>query len=240
VLFRSSHCIGVAVSDSANGDFTPVHNRPLICPPAAATPRAIDPILDGKARRPRPAAIGAIDPSYANLDRKHYLVYKTDGRPSSIRIMRLNKNGLRPIGRSRQLLVNQHGVTENPVIFKRGSFYYMVTSEGDFAQCTYHTVVRRSRDLLSGWQDAPKRLLLSRGTTGICGPGGADVLRVKGRLTMYFHGWTCRPQPKACRPPFRHWDGREDAREPIRSLYAARLRWTRDGWPVRSVWVRGR
>ena len=230
-LTATSRCIGVAVARSSTGAFRPVGDRPLVCPPSADTPPAWDRLLDRGATKPRLRAIGAIDPSLFVDRGRVYLIYKTDGRPSSIRALRLKAGGLQPKGaRSRQLFASS-GVLENPVLVRRGGWYYVFLSAGDYTRCSYATAWRRSKRLLN-WRHRAQRVLLDRTTTrGLCGPGGADVVADGNRLRLYFHGWTCRGTPRPCAEPFHHWQGREAARRPVRALYGAWLSFTKHHTP---------
>ena len=69
---------------------------------------------------------------------------------------------------------------------------------------------------------------LKRSTTGICGPGGADVVRRGGVTDLYFHGWVCEALGEAPTPPCPATlnADRDVALEPRRVLYGARVEWT--------------
>ena len=68
----------------------------------------------------------------------------------------------------------------------------MLTSEGDWTRCGYATRWLRSATLLD-WAAAESGMLLDVDTTGVCGPGGADLVEGSGGRTLVFlHGWTCR------------------------------------------------
>ncbi|GAA1947310.1 hypothetical protein GCM10009798_02950 [Nocardioides panacihumi] len=225
---ETSRCIGVAVSRNATGRFRPVSRRPLVCPPAAHAPRAEDRILDRRHARPTFPTIGAIDPSAFVDHGRVFLLYKTDGRPSSIRLLRLRVNGLHARGRSRPLLAAR-GVVENPVMVRHGRWLYLFMSAGDYSRCSYSTVWRRSRSILR-WRGRPQRTLLARQGTGLCGPGGADVVVDRSRVRLYFHAWACGGGVRPCA------DSLHAARR-VRALYGARLRFSRASVRVGS-WIR--
>jgi hypothetical protein len=227
----TSRCIGVAAARTGTGRFRPVSRRPLVCPPAARAPRAEDRILDRRRARPTYPTIGAIDPSVFVDRGRVYLLYKTDGRPSSIRLLRLRANGLHARGRSRPLLAAR-GVLENPVMVRHGRWLYLFMSAGDYSRCSYSTVWRRSHRILR-WRGHPQRTLLGRRSTGLCGPGGADVVIDRSTVRLYFHGWTCRRTRRPCADPF-HKARVSPARQPVRALYAAKLRFNRHGVRVGS------
>jgi arabinan endo-1,5-alpha-L-arabinosidase len=218
----TSRCIGVAASRTSTGRFRPVSRRPLVCPPAAHAPRAEDRILDRRRSRPTLPTIGAIDPSAFVDHGRVFLLYKTDGMPSSIRILRLRANGLHARGRSRALLAAR-GVVENPVMVRRGRWLYLFMSAGDYTRCSYSTVWRRSPNIFR-WRGRPQRTLLARRSTGLCGPGGADVVVDRRAVRLYFHAWTCRGSGRPCAGSF-HMTARTVG--PVRALYGARLRFNR-------------
>jgi beta-xylosidase len=240
-LASSSHCIGVATARLPTGRFQPVGSAPLVCPPGADTPPAADPMIDPGRAEPTPPTYGAIDPSLFEGRSGTWLLYKADGRPSSIRIVSLTRDGLQVVGGSRPLLVSG-GVVENPVILKRGRFFYLFYSVGDYTTCGYKTVYRRSRSLVS-WTGR-QRPILTKAKTHLCGPGGADVLvtgrGAKAQVSLYFHGWVCRGTGRPCREPFHAWQGREDYRQPVRALYAVRLAFNKRKLPVRGSWIQRR
>jgi beta-xylosidase len=241
-LGSSGRCIGVAVSTHATGTFRPVGDAPFVCPPGADTPTAADPVLDPGRSEPTLPTTGAIDPSLFQGPGGVWLLYKTDGRPSSIRIVPLTPNGLALGGASRPLLTSS-GVIENPVMLRRGRYFYLFTSVGDYTTCGYATVYRRSTHLLS-WASARPRPILDKARTGLCGPGGADVLvtgkRSRAAVSLYFHGWVCRGTGKPCREPFHAWLGKEDYRQPVRALYGVNLAFTKRRFPVRASWIQRR
>ena len=226
-MTSTSRCIGVATARISTGQFRPVGDRPLVCPPAAKAPPAWDPVLEPGMTTPTYPTIGAIDPSIF-LDRgRVFLLYKTDGKPSSIRILRLKRGGLQPFGPRSRALFGSAGVLENPVMVRRGKWVYAFMSAGDYTRCSYATVWRRSKNIWD-WSRRVQRVLLDSTTTrGVCGPGGADVL-VDGRdVKLYFHGWTCNGSPRPCLEPFHNWDGKEAYRTPVRALYGAHLTFTK-------------
>lgn len=222
-LGKGRRCIGVATARTAYGAFRPVDRRPLVCHARANTPLAWDtvPSTPGLPRR------GAIDPAYFVADDgTPYLLYKTDGVPSSIRLLPLGPRGVAPArDATSSELVRADWVMENPALLQRGGFFHLFTSEDIWAKCSYRTVWRRSADLAT-WPTRPRRVLLSRATTGgLCGPGGADVLVVDGRPLMYFHGWVRNGTTIPPDPPFVA-GGRGPAAR--RVLYGARLRFVDD------------
>jgi beta-xylosidase len=169
--------------------------------------------------------IGAIDPSFfLDSNGTPYLLYKTDGRPSSIRLLQLSPDGLHPAtGARSEELVNNAGVLENPVMVKRRGVYYLFSSYGDYARCSYSTVWRASASL-HDWSASPAHSLLSRKSTHkLCGPGGADVLVQPKKITMYFEAWTCKRSYKPCGRNFWAYSRKFQRQHPVRALYAVKL-----------------
>jgi len=237
----SSRCIGVAASSSATGQFTPVGDAPLVCPAAAATPPAADQMIDAGLTAPTMESHGAIDPSIYVGPQNVFLLYKTDGIPSSIRLLKLARNGLTPLGEPSMTLVVSAGVVENPVLLKRGRWFYLFTSVGDYATCGYAETWRRS-DSPYLWLGA-EHVILSKPKNKLCGPGGADVITEgrgkKRKVTLYFHAWVCRDKGKPCKEPFHEYPpGAEASRSPVRALYGVEVRFTKKKFPVRGKWVK--
>ncbi len=237
-LGAGGRCIGVARSARPLGAFRSVGRRPLICPRRARAPRAYDGLRNRGRRMPR---TGVIDPSgFRGHGGRRYLLYKTQGFPSSIRLVRLTSGGAKVPrhARSRQL-VRARGTVENPVLVRRHRHFVLFTSEGFYGRCDYRTTWRRSRSL-THWKHARAHVLLRRSGLGVCGPGGADVVtRKHGRSLVFFHGWTCHSGRRACPRQFHighshighsHM-GR--GRTAQRSLYAAHLRWAHGAPRVR-------
>ncbi|MEX0426022.1 hypothetical protein AB3X52_00195 [Nocardioides sp. DS6] len=224
-LGAEGRCVGVAVSRTPLGRFTPV-GRPLVCPRGArkAGGRLIAPAPDrvrsAGSRLPRR---GVIDPSVFRSGRRLFLVYKTQGIPSTIRLVRLTGGGLHAVRTSHELIRVGH-IVENPVLLRQGRRFVLLTSEGSYADCGYRTTWRASTRLLP-WSGSRPRVLLGRGS-GVCGPGGADVVVRHAGPVVFFHGWACGRFAAVC-PPRALATARTQSR---RTLYAARLVW-RQGRP---------
>ncbi|MEP9363190.1 family 43 glycosylhydrolase [Nocardioides sp. CN2-186] len=208
-------CIGVATARRPVDQFRPVGRHPLICPEHG----------------------GVIDPS-AFVGRHHhrYLVYKTQGNPATIRLVRLAHDGRHKHHRHQHhrhkhhrhhrvarshLLLRSRTTIENPQLVRHGKQLVLFASEGYFGNCGYHTTWRRSRHLFDWRHSRPHGMLHRRGTR-ICGPGGADVVRgPRQHQIIYFHGWSCGGRP--CPAYFLMDRGRRPTAH--RVLYAAHLRW---------------
>ena len=186
-------CIGVAVARRPLDMFRPVGRRPLVCP-----------------RR------GAIDPSaYVGRRGGRYLVFKTQGLPATIRVLRLTGNGRHRARHAGAVLaVRSRHIVENPVVVRHGRELVLFTSEYYYGSCAYRTTWRRARTV-AGLRRARVHSLLDQRHTRVCGPGGADVSRARHGQLVYFHGW----------------------RRSKRVLYAAHLRW-RHGAPRVRGYIR--
>lgn len=213
-------CIGVAVATNPLGKFRP-RQRPLTCPTWARAPRASD-----RVRPPSPSNSrgGVIDPEgFRTRDGERYLLYRTQGTPSSIRMVHLTRDGSRARrGARSRILAWSRGVVENPVLVQQRKGWVLLTSEGYYGNCNYRTTWRRA-PTLQGLKHSNVRPLINRRGSRLCGPGGADL--VDGSA-LFFHAWACgdRRCPSVDLQRF----GRFGAR---RALFAAHLRWDRRGRP---------
>lgn len=216
-LHRQGRCIGVATASSPLESFVNVGRKPLVCPRKARAPRAYDLASKQFSRQ------GVIDPSAFVADNgKRYLLYKTQGKPSTIRMVRLTDSGLRKMPRttSREIL-RVPATIENPVLVQRKHRFYLFTSEGNYARCGYHTSWR-SAARLGRLDSAPRRRLLTGVAGEVCGPGGADIVDLPSGPVVFFHGWTCYGRDRACGRNFHKTRNR--SLDPKRSTYAAPLK----------------
>lgn len=217
-------CIGAATAASPLDPFVP-QERPLVCPRKADSLPAPD--ITRPQKRGLPPGVGVIDPEgFEDTDGKRYVLYRTQKQPSSIRMVRVPRGGLATAKRRDSVeLLRRRGVVENPVLVQRGERWVMFTSQNYFGGCNYDTTWRRAGSLekLAG---ARKRQLLDKESTGLCGPGGADLL---GESLMVFHAWTCPELPGQC--PF---GGNYDTTPYAgshRAMFGATLAWTPKGNP---------
>lgn len=220
-------CIGVATSADPLGTFVP-RARPLVCPHQAETPRPDD-LAGSKGRRRGLPRLGVIDPSAFTDRGTRYLLYKTQGTPSSIRLLTLTADGThKRRGTSSRELLRAPGIVENPLLVRHRDDLVLFTSEGYYGGCGYRTTWRRSPGLRH-WRPTAPRVLVDHRRSRICGPGGADAVEdAEGRRTFFLHGWTCWSDRTAC-PAHRDLE-RSPGLDPRRSLFAARLEW-REGRP---------
>lgn len=227
-LGAEDRCIGVAKADAALGSFVPVGGRPLVCPRRADAPKGWDHVPRFGQGLP---LSGVIDPSvFVDDDDELYLSYKTQGLPSTIRLVHLVGRGTRTARdetgkrvRSREILRSPRTV-ENPALVRRGRHVVLFTSEGDYGRCRYRTTWRRSEDLWD-FSASTRHTLLKQGATGVCGPGGADVVQPRGRTLLFFHGWMCRALGPDAPCPRGFHIAYDAALKPRRAMFAARIAW---------------
>lgn len=214
-------CIGTAVSRTVAARAFVPQDRPLVCPAGARSP--------GRSR-PATGGAGFIDPSaFISRDGRRYLLFKRqllDGR-TTIFLQRMKRSWLEPAGRPHPIVTRRGGQIENPVLVQRGGSYFLFASWGDWNGCGYRTVWLRSSSLHRGFplpDRFPRRasarggLLVGRRTSGLCGPGGLDVIRAS--ATVYNFVLHARRGPH----------------DEVRRVYAGWLRW-RDGRPVITRWA---
>ncbi len=218
-LTATGRCIGVATAKSATSTFVPDDRAPLVCPPKGRTPPAGNqvPDRDGLPRH------GVIDPSsYVDERGRAFVLYKTDGIPSTIRVLPLRRNGLAPKknATSREIL-RSAGVVENPVLMRRQGLLHLFTSEGDYTRCDYRTTWRTATTL-DDLATATPGVLADRRHTGLCGPAGADVVKVGKRAEAFLHAWACAGGSKPCGRRFTTAQTRQ--KRAVRAMYAVRLR----------------
>lgn len=220
-------CVGVAKADKPLGTFVPVGGRPLVCPRRADAPKGWDHVPRFGQGLP---LTGVIDPSVFVDGDEVYLAYKTQGLPSTIRLVQLERRGTRTArdvlgGRVKSTeILRSAGTVENPALVRRGRHVVLFTSEGDYGRCRYRTTWRRSEDLWD-FSASKRHALLTQSHTGVCGPGGADAVQPGGRTLLFFHGWTCRALGPGASCPRGFHVAYDAALKPRRSMFAARIVW---------------
>lgn len=213
--FNGQRCIGAAIAGGPAGPYEPA-DTPLICPILSGE----DPAAD----RPDQTA-GVIDPSpFQAADGKRYLLYKTQKTPGTIRMFPLSDDGLHGRGEVSHELVRHADSIENPVMVQHGGFYVLFASANWYDQCKYTTVWRRSTDPWA-FADKAEHVLLDQAGTGLCGPGGADVVATgDGPSLIFLHAWVCSADNQPCQ-----FDGVVQDPNRTRVVYAANLTWGDDG-----------
>jgi hypothetical protein len=176
VMYYTAHdrasdrqCIGTAISDSPAGPYVDTASRPQICP------------SNGR---------HVLDPSpFTKLDGTHWIIYNEEG--GHIRATRMTADRLRNAGEAPITLISRSTIIEAPVILRSGPRLVMFTSRNHYNDgCRYKTEAFVSVGLNPGtWTSVGD--VLSHGNTGLCGPGGADLLKVGGKTWIMFHAWRC-------------------------------------------------
>ncbi len=215
--FGGQRCIGVATSATVDGTYAPLTGAPLVCPGGRH---------DGADTAPgRPVAdAGVIDPSpFADSEGRRFLLYKTQQTPSSLRMVRLDDQGLHWAGDDSGELLQSDGIIENPAMVQRGSQFVLLASRYGYDNCSYATVWLRSSDKWN-FAGATEHTLMSTADTGLCGPGGADPTpSLDGGWRIFLHGWVCGTGTQACT------DSQiSSGVQHRRALYAAVLNWGLD------------
>ncbi len=170
-------CIGVALAGSPLGPFVPYGGQPLICTTESG---------------------GAIDANtFLAADGTRWLLWKNDGnaigQPSTLWAQQAVDNGARLIGSRIAMISAPAGqVIEAPDIVQRDGRFVLFYSGGDYGGCGYLTSYATASALTGPWTRASQPLMTSA-NTGLCGPGGADVITQADGLTggdkIMLHGW---------------------------------------------------
>lgn len=202
---REQSCIGTATSSSAFGPFT-VKGGP-ICPPAGASAK-------GDSRKPE-----AIDPTnYRDSSGRNYLLFKTSIANEKRWIVwgqRMDANGVyKAKGATPQKVKQFDAKAENPAFVRRGKTLWMFVSGGQFDTCDYNTAVWKASGLGGPWTRANAGLI-TRSSTGLCGPGGASITRDGSAYRIAYHAWLNPSTPGSG----------------ARRTYVATLKWNAGGNP---------
>ncbi|MBG6053848.1 beta-xylosidase [Salinibacterium sp. CAN_S4] len=172
-------CIGVAVSDAADGPFVSDSPTPLICP------------LDEG---------GAIDAaSFVDSDGAPYLVWKNDGNccelDTWLQLSPLTADGLSLAGDPVKLLTTtepwEGTLIEAPVIVRHDGEYVLFYSANDYGGDQYATGYATAPSLTGPYRKAAGPLLTTDLTDQqYLGPGGQDiVIAPDGTDRIVFHSW---------------------------------------------------
>lgn len=183
-------CIGAAVGSTPKGPFKMLGGGPLACPVSSAQ----DNPLDDPGHMNRAQGLIDASPQWVTISgqRRLYLLYKTQGLPATIRMVRLSAaSGTSVLGRSRELLYNETTTIEAPSLVQHGGYFIVFVAHGAFNHCRYATWWFKSRHIWS-WDSGSGRVLMDQSGTGLCGPGTADVTasQVPGQWRIFFNGWT--------------------------------------------------
>jgi arabinan endo-1,5-alpha-L-arabinosidase len=184
VLYFAAHsvnpdlqCIGVARGSAPTGPFTPVGDKPLICPADLG---------------------GAIDPaSFVDADGTRYLLWKNDGnccgKDTWLWLQKTTPDGLRLVGSPTKLIKQgqawEGNLVEAPDLVRHGSTYTLLYSANDYSGPKYATGYATASAITGPYTKGAQPLLTTDGTD-VIGPGGEDVVAdPDGRSWIAFHGW---------------------------------------------------
>jgi beta-xylosidase len=174
-------CIGVAVSDTPDGRFTPVGDAPLVCQ-----------VDEG----------GSIDASpFRDDDGQLYLYWKNDGNccamPTYLYGQPLAEDGLSLTGEPVRLVRNDEpwegGVVEAPTMWRHDDAYYLFFSANSYAGAEYAVGYATCESPLGPCKDAEENPILSTGfdqNPPVIGPGHQTiVVDESGDTWMVYHAW---------------------------------------------------
>lgn len=183
-------CIGAAVGPTPKGPFTMLGGGPLSCPVSTAQD---NPLNDPGHMNTSEGLIGP-SPRFVTIsgESRLYLVYKTQGLPATIRMVRLSDtDGTSVLGESHELLYNETKTIEAPSLIQHGDYFIMFTAYGAYNHCRYSTLWFKTQHIWS-WDSSSGQVLMDQSSTGLCGPGTADVADslVSGEWRLFFNGWT--------------------------------------------------
>lgn len=200
---ESWYCLGVATAPTPEGPWRD-RGRPLRC-----------------------GELGSIDPHPTRDERgRLHLLWKADGNefgePTPIFAQRLREDGMRLLGKPRELIRNdrrwERRVVEAPTVIRRpDGFFYMLYSANLCCtkRCQYAVGVARSRRLFGPWRKFSRNPILEDGNGWRC-PGHTGLTDDgAGGLLALFHGYRSG-----------------DERLAGRQVLAAPVTFRPDGWPV--------
>lgn len=212
------HCLGVAVADSPDGEFTGI-DEPLVCAEFEE---------------------GVIDAGVFRDGDSLYLFYKHDGnccgRKTAIYAQGLSPDGLAPVGPRHKLIENNDSpgeeddwewwVVEAPTMVKRKGAYYLFYSGNFFGNKHYSVAYLKCASPRGPCRDqGDNPILRSHDASPLLGPGHQSLLEAAGSTLIFFHGWD--------------WaTGEQGGRK--RCLYAGRVQWEGSGDDERPRVVGGK
>lgn len=234
----AARCIGTARSKSPVGPFI-ADKRPVVC---FKQYKPADPMTADPGKRVRGEGVIDASPVLVKISghTQLFLVYKTQanpgkGQPATIRMVRLSAStGTTAIGVSHQLLFSSTGVyadtIEAPSLIQHGRWFTLFVAHGNFDSCGYSTQWFSSRHIWS-WNNSGGRTLISSSSSGLCGPGSADVTgsRIAGQDRIFFHAWVKEAKGVISTTPLPPNVAPHENSNAARVMYAAVLTFARDG-----------
>lgn len=203
-----THCIGVATSRYAYKNFT-AQPKPVLCA--------------------KTKGWETIDPSaYRAADGKRYLLYKLNKGNASgwdIRVAQMDSvSGTKRTAAKTRSKIKPGSRIEAPSAISHGGKVWLFTSRRDWNDCSYSTDVWVAPTLWNG-SFTRVRTIMSPGSTGLCGPGGATVLQDGSTTRIAFHAWIDKNPD----------DGKKDTSKAhphgVRRAWVGVLKWNSAGNP---------
>lgn len=174
-----TQCIGAATSETPEGPFQPVGDKPMICQVDAG---------------------GSIDPAtFVDDDGKTYLLWKNDGNSGGgqtfLYIQPVSADGLTLEGEPTKLLtadtVWEGVLVEAPTLWKRDGKYYLFYSANAYNTPRYAVGYAVADHVLGPYEKVAGPFLKTNVGAGIVGPGGQDiVVGPDGDTWFLFHSWS--------------------------------------------------
>jgi len=171
-------CIGVAVSEDANGPFTDSNEHPFICQAELG---------------------GSIDPyPFKNDDGKLYLLWKNDGNCCDLEValwvQELSPDGMSLVGEPVKLIKRDQAweepLIENPAMVKHNDRYYLFYS-GNWWESREYAIGYAVCETVTGPCEKPLNEPWLKYENPVMGPGGEAFFTDKeGNLWMVYHAWT--------------------------------------------------
>jgi beta-xylosidase len=205
---RGTLCIGAASAAAPQGPYTDY--GPLVC------------------QIPELANVGSIDPFFLKDEKgSPYVIWKADGNdaepdvPTSIFAQQLSADGMRFVGKRREILRNtspweQH-IVEGSFILRHGGWFYHFYS-GNICcgrACDYALGVARAKRLLGPWEKNPKNPIIAANQDWQCPGHGSIVETPDGRTFLLYHSYRKR----------------RDTFNVGREAVLDEVTWGEDGWP---------
>jgi beta-xylosidase len=198
---KGTLCVAVATAPKPDGPYT--DHGPVVC-----------------------QEIGSIDAfSLRDEAGRRYLIWKEDGndrgQPTPIWAQQLTEDGLRVVGKRKELIRNDapwEGIAvEGAYVLRRGGWYYLFYSGNACCgrRCDYALGVARARKLLGPWEKNPANPVVGGNSAWQC-PGHGDIVSTPdGSEFLLYHSYR------------RSADTFSVGREAVLD----RLTWDARGWP---------
>jgi hypothetical protein len=188
---QEKRCVGVAVSRSPASGF-------------AGTGRPICSLQEDRQ---------TIDPTpFRTSDGRRWMVFKSsvnNRRDFRIEAVSMGSLGISAdLDTRRTLVAASAQKMEAPSLIRHGHRVFMFLARGDWLDCSYSTDVWSARTFLGPYERVNE--LMTSGSAGLCGPGGAAVATDDHVVRIVFHAYVSSDDGRQRRPVFiaeLTWDG---------------------------------